>query len=321
MNRRTASGLIALAAICAIGTTGVKAQEFPQGPVTIIVPFGAGGATDILGRVIAKSLGEVLEVPVVVENREGAGGALGSQYVARSAPDGQTLLFHTASVSVYPVTVPDADFDYLRDFEPITLATRAPYVVAVRNDTPADDINEFVAYAQERPGELHQGSPGTGTVTHLAGEYFKQKTGVEMLHIPYAGGAAVLAALRGGEIDFLVDTYLAIQGAVESGEIKALAVGTPDRQVFNEDIPTLAGQGIEDFELFTWFAFSAPKGTPAETVEKLNGAILETLQDPDVIRAVELQGEVVGTSPDELRNQIVQEIDLWTGVAENADLE
>ncbi len=321
MNIRTTMGLISAVTLAAFSGTAVKAQDFPNGPVTIVVPYTAGGATDTLGRVIGASLSEVLGEPVVIENRDGAGGAVGAEFVARAVPDGQTILFHTATVAVYPTTQPDLPFDYREDFEPITLATRAPYVLAVPSALPVDDIEEFIAYAKEHPGELNHGSPGTGTSTHLAAELFKQQTGIDLLHIPYGGSSAVLTATRAGEIDFMADTYLGLQGAVRGGDVKALAVGTANRQQFNQDIPTLVEQGVEDIELAAWFGFAAPKGTPPEIIEELNTALLEALDDPRVIESVEAQGEVVGSTPEELRQQVIEEVDLWAQVAKDAGVE
>jgi len=320
MKRRTSLKL--LAAIGALGLTSsaVLAEDFPTRPITVVLPYTAGGATDTLARVIAAPLGTVLGQPVVIENKPGAGGAVGAEFVARSKPDGYTILFHTATVSVYPTTQPDLDFDFREDFAPITLATKAPFVIAVNASLPVNTLQEFLEYARAHPGELNHGSPGTGTSTHLTAELFKQKTGIDLLHVPYGGSSAVLTATRSGEIDFMVDTYLGIQGAVKSGDVKALAVGTKTRQAFNPDIPTLEEQGVTGLELAAWFAFSAPKGTPPEIIDQLNAAIIEAMKDPQVKKTVEAQGEVVGTTPEELRQRIAEEVDIWAAVAKQAGI-
>jgi len=296
----------------------VMAQDYPVRPVTVVVPYTAGGATDTLARVIATPFGEALGQPVVIENRAGAGGAVGAEFVARSDPDGYTLLFHTATVAVYPTTQPNLDFDYSRDFEPIMLATRAPYVIAISNKLPVDDLKGFIDYAKEHPGELNHGSPGAGTSTQLAAELFKQQVGIDLLHVPYGGSSAVLTATRAGEIDFMVDTYLGLKGAVDGKDVKALAVGTAKRQAFNPDIPTFEEQGVQGIELAAWFAFAAPKGTPKEIVAKLNTALHEALKNPKVLETVEAQGEVIGSTPEELGEQVNMEIDLWAKVAKEA---
>ncbi|MEO1987234.1 MAG: tripartite tricarboxylate transporter substrate binding protein [Martelella sp.] len=316
MKRRNFMTAIALA-LCLGGPVKARAG-YPERPVTVIVPYSAGGATDTLARIIAGPLGEALGQPVVIENKPGAGGAIGAETMVNSDPDGYTVLFHTATVSVYPTTKPELDFDAREDFQPVMLATRAPFVIAVRGDLEMDNLNDLIDYAKANPGMLNHGSPGTGTSTQLAAELFKQRTGAEMAHIPYGGSSAVLTATRSGEIDFMLDTYLGIQGAVESGDVKALAVGTSNRQQFNPAIPTMAEQGIDDFELFAWFGYSVPKGTPEEIVNTLHDALVVALQNERVKAVVEAQGEVVASTPEELARQIATEVDIWSEVAREA---
>lgn len=321
MNRQRRTFLTAGALAFALAAAGpaLAADDYPSRPVTVIVPYSAGGATDTLARVISGPLGEALGQPVVIENRPGAGGAVGAEAMVNARPDGYTVLFHTATVSVYPTTKPDLDFDAREDFQPVMLATRAPFVIAVRGDLEGvDDLPSLIAYAKENPGMLNHGSPGTGTSTQLAAELFKQRTGAEMLHVPYGGSSAVLTATRAGEIDFMLDTYLGLQGAVEAGDVKALAVGTANRQAFNEDIPTMAEQGVNDFELFAWFAYSVPKDTPREVVDTLNAALKTALDNPKVRETVEAQGEVVASTPEALAEQIAEEVPLWQDVAKEA---
>lgn len=306
-------------AVAAITTGPAFAQSgYPEKPVTVIVPYSAGGATDTLARVIAGPLGEALGQPVVIQNKPGAGGAIGAEAMVNSNPDGYTVLFHTATVSVYPTTKPDLDFDAREDFKPVMLATRAPFVIAIRGDLEANDLQSLIELAKSNPGMLNHGSPGTGTSTHLAAELFKQRTGAEMAHIPYGGSSAVLTATRSGEIDFMLDTYLGIRGAVEAGSVKALAVGTANRQKFNEDIPTLAEQGIEGFELSAWFGFSVPKDTPDDVVMRLHAALRTALNNTRVREVVEAQGEIVASTPEELGKQIAMEVPIWLEVAKEA---
>ncbi|WEX09033.1 tripartite tricarboxylate transporter substrate-binding protein [Chelativorans sp. AA-79] len=321
MNRRDFITTAVTAGVLAMFAGAGSAQDFPSRPVTVVVPYTAGGATDTLARVIAAPLSEALGQPVVIENRPGAGGAVGAEFVARSGPDGYTLLFHTATVSVYPTTQPDLDFDYRTDFAPITLAARAPYVIAISNNLPANDLKGFIEYAKAHPGELNHGSPGTGTSTHLAAELFKQQVGIDLLHVPYGGSSAVLTATRAGEIDFMMDTYLGLKGAVDGGDVKPLAVGTANRQAFNKDIPTFKEQDVEDLELAAWFAFAAPAGTPEDIIGTLNAAILEALKNPRVVATVEAQGEIVGSTPQELGAQVAKEVDMWAQVAAKAGVE
>ena len=316
MKRRTFAAAAAMA-LC-LGSTALAQTAFPERPVTVIVPYSAGGATDTLARVIAGPLGEALGQPVVIDNKPGAGGAIGAEAMVNAAPDGYTVLFHTATVSVYPTTKPELDFDAREDFQPVMLATRAPFVIAVRGDLEVETLSELIDYAKANPGMLNHGSPGTGTSTQLAAELFKQRTGAEMAHIPYGGSSAVLTATRSGEIDFMLDTYLGIQGAVEAGDVKALAVGTANRQQFNPDIPTMAEQGIDDFELFAWFGFSVPKGTPEDVVATLHDALAAALEDERVRASVEAQGEVVASTPEELGERIAMEVGIWSEVAKEA---
>lgn len=318
MKRRTTLKALAAIGALTLATGTAFAEDFPTRPVTIVVPYTAGGATDTLARVIAAPLGEALGQPVVIENKPGAGGAVGAEYVVRSKSDGYTILFHTATVSVYPTTQPDLTFDFREDFAPITLATKAPFVLAIRGDMPFENLQEFIEYARAHPGELNHGSPGTGTSTHLTAELFKQRAGIDLLHVPYGGSSAVLTATRSGEIDFMLDTYLGILGAVKAGDVKALAVGTKTRQAFNPDIPTLEEQDVTGIELAAWFGFSAPKDTPADIINKLNAAILTTLQHPQVKSIVEAQGEIIGSTPDELRDRVAEEVDIWARVAKQA---
>lgn len=321
MDRRNILMALAASGVVALAATAATGDAYPSRPVTVVVPYTAGGATDTLARVIATPLGEALGQPVVIENRPGAGGAVGAELVARAAPDGYTLLFHTATVSVYPTTQPDLDFDYRRDFAPITLATRAPYVIAVGTELPVDDLPSFIAYAKARPGELNHGSPGAGTSTHLTAELFKQQVGIDLLHVPYGGSSAVLTATRAGEIDFMLDTYLGLRGAVEAGDVKPLAVGTTNRQAFNKDIPTMVEQGVEGIELAAWFAFAAPAGTPDAVIATLNAAVLTALESPQVVKTVEAQGEIVGSTPEALADRVAREVGMWAEVARKAGIE
>ncbi|RYY89589.1 MAG: tripartite tricarboxylate transporter substrate binding protein [Comamonadaceae bacterium] len=275
--RRTFVALAAatlLAGVFAVGTSlPAHAQAWPAKPVRMIVNFPAGGAADQIARAISQPLQEALGQPVVVDNRGGAGGNLGGDLAAKSAPDGYTLLMSSGGmVSVNPHIYARMPFDPVKDLVPVAAAARVLVFLETRNDLPAADIREFMAYVKARPGKLSYGSPGNGSSPHLAGELFKDMAALYAVHVPYRGAAPAMQDLLGGQIDFMFDPGIGL-GQVRAGKLRLLAVGSLQRSPLFPDVPTLDEVGLKGFDADTVFGVYAPAGTPPEIVERLNREI------------------------------------------------
>jgi tripartite-type tricarboxylate transporter receptor subunit TctC len=290
----------------AAGTTGLAAPgawaqpAWPARPVRVVVNFPPGGAADQLARAIAQPLQEALGQPVVVENRAGANGNIGGEAVARSAPDGYTLLMSSGGmVSVNPHLYPKMAFDPAKDLVPVAAAARVAVYLLVKPSIPVNNAKEFMAYMKARPGQLTYGSPGSGSSPHLAGEMFKSQAGLFAVHVPYRGAAPALQDLLAGQIDFHFDPGIGLP-QVKAGKLKMLAVGSLKRSPLFPDVPTLDEVGLKGFDADSVFGFYAPAGTPAEFVARLNREINRILSTPAVRdRAVALGGEALVLTPAE----------------------
>jgi tripartite-type tricarboxylate transporter receptor subunit TctC len=297
--------IAAVAGLLALVAGAAAAQPYPSKPVRFVVPYPAGGATDILGRTVGQKLSERWGQPVVVENRAGAGGNLGSDLVAKAAPDGYTIglgnnATHATNASLYP-TMP---YDTEADFAPVSLLAVVTNVLVV---------NPQVAKAE--PGRLDYASTGSGSAAHLTGELFKTAAGIEMVHVPYRGGPPAVTDLVSGQVKAMFATAPSVLPQIQAGRLTALAVTSARRQPGLPDVPTVAESGFPGFESDAWFAVFAPAGTPAGIVARLNADIRAVLAEPEVIARLKEQGfEVATSTPDELRRHVTAEIAKWGAV-------
>jgi tripartite-type tricarboxylate transporter receptor subunit TctC len=288
------------AAIAASLDAAAAQDGYPAKPIRLIVPLAAGGGIDFTARTAAQKLSDVLGQQVVVENQGGAGGTLGINAVARAAPDGYTLLYHSVSGVVSSVVGKDLPYDWLRDLAPVSLVTRFAPVLIINPALPASDLKEFIALAKAGPGKFSYGSSGPGTAIHLASELFKITAGVDIVHVPYRGNAGVMPDLLAGRIAMLIDGVPAQAKNIETGQVRALAVTTRMRTPSLPNVPTMMEQGL-DYEIPYWTAIYAPAGTSKPIVDKLAAEIARTMKDPGVVGRLKDAGtEAVGSSPQEL---------------------
>ena len=313
----------ALSALLLATTTALAAaQGFPSKPVRIVVPFPPGGSTDLLARRIAEKWQASMGQPVIVENRAGAGGTTGSEFVARAAPDGHTLVMgvtgsHGVSVSLNP----RLPYHPLRSFEPVSRVVSAPLVIVVGAAVPARTLAEYVAAAKARPGEITHSSPGVGTSMHLTGEMFNAAAGTQLVHIPYKGSAGAVNDLMGGQVQSMFSDFLVALPHVESGRIRALAVTSAQRHPLMPGVPTVAESGYPGFEALSWQGLFAPAGTPKDIVERLSAETRKALASPDIRDFFTRQGfEVAGSTPAEFRAFVEGEIPKWARVVKDAGL-
>jgi tripartite-type tricarboxylate transporter receptor subunit TctC len=288
-----------LAVLCALvaAAAAAHAQQWPSKAIRVVVNFPPGGAADQIARGVAPPLGEALGQPVVVENRPGANGNIGAEAVAKSAPDGYTLLMSSGGAfSVNPHLYTRLPFDPLKDLVPVAAAARILVFLVVKPDLPVKSVEEFVALARANPGRLSYGSPGSGSSPHIAGEMFKRAAKVDVVHVPYKGAAPALTDLLGGQLDFMFDPGIGL-GHVRAGKLRLLAVGSPKRSPLFPDAPTVAEAGMAGFDADSWFGFYAPAGVPADILGRLNRELNRALQTPPVRdRILAIGGEPVAMS-------------------------
>ena len=296
------------------------AQEYPAKPVRMIVPWPAGGGTDIVARTVGQRLSEGLGQQVVIDNRPGAAAIIGTELAARSAPDGYTLLMgnlgpNAANQSLYR----KLPYDCIRDFAPVSHVASAPYIAVVHPSVPARSVKEFIALARARPGKINFGSGGIGSPPHLAAELFRSMARIEMEHIAYKGGAAHTAALVGGEVDLTLNSPLEVLPHVRSGRLRAIGVGTAKRFELAPQIPTIAEAGLPGYQFAVWWGVLAPAGTPAAIVARVHQEVVKALQVPSVRERLSSQGaEIVASSPAEFAAFIKAEVDKWARVVREA---
>jgi tripartite-type tricarboxylate transporter receptor subunit TctC len=316
-SRRRAVQALALAAAMASGTA--MAQAWPSKPISLIVPFPAGGTTDVLARALAEKLQPSLGQPVIVESKPGAGATLGADYVAKSNPDGYTLLVgavhHTIASSVYK----KLPYDFQRDLAPITEIALVPNVLVVNASTPARNVAELVALLKAAPGKHNFGSNGNGTAQHLIGSQFETMTGTEFSHIPYKGSGPLATDLLGGQITMSFDTVTPVLPHIKAGKLRALAVTTAKRSSALPDVPTLEEAGLKGFDIGTWFGVLAPAATPKDILARLNTEMVKVIQSPDFRkRMVEIGAEPIGNSADQMAAQIKSETEKFAKLVKDA---
>jgi tripartite-type tricarboxylate transporter receptor subunit TctC len=286
------------------------ADAYPSKPIRLVVPFPAGGSLDVVARAIGQKLADAWGQPVVVDNRPGAGGNIGADLVAKSAPDGYTILegalsTHAVNVSLYS----KMPYDPVRDFAPITLVAVTPNVLVLNPLVPANSVKELIAYAKAHPGKLSFGSGSNGSAGHLAGELFKMEAGVDMVHVPYKGAAPAMQDLLAGQTQLMFDNLANSMQYVRAGKLKALAVTTGHRSALVPDLPTLAEEGLPGFDISTWWGFMAPAGTPKEIVAKWNAEVTRILSTPEMKAFFAQQGaEPAPTTPEAFAAMIQREI-------------
>jgi tripartite-type tricarboxylate transporter receptor subunit TctC len=297
---------------------GAFAQAWPTRPIKLVVPFSAGGSTDTVARIMADKLTPRLGQPVVVDNRAGAGGAIGSDFVAKSPADGYTLLVGTSStLAIAPWVYTKLPYEPSRDFAPVSLLGTADIIIVVNSKVPVRTVPELLKYAKANPGKLTFASGGNGSISHLLGEYFKSMAHVDMLHVPYKGDAQMVTDLLGGQVDLAFGTAVAFLPFVKSGQVRALAVTNPKRSTTMTDLPTVQEAGVPGYEAVQWFGIAVPSGTPREIIDRLNGEIRAILALPEVrARFGELGFDVVGDSPEEFAAFLRTENAKWKKIAE-----
>jgi len=304
----------ALAGAAMLASTCVFPQSWPARPVRIIVPFAPGGGSDIQARLLAKKFYEIFGQTFVVETRTGAGGLIGAEIVAKSPPDGYTALFTTASISVNVSLHKKIAFDPVKDLQPLSLISSTPLVLVVHPSVPARSVKEFVALGKRRKEGLNAASNGSGTTSHLAIEMLKQAAGVSLVHIPYKGGGPAIAAVMGGETDFVFTTALTAQPHVKSGRVHGLAVTTLKKSPGFPDLPTMASV-YPGFESDNWYAMFFPAGTPKDIVARLNAEIVKALKSPDIRDFITKEGgDPVGSTPEELAAYFKREVDKYAKI-------
>ncbi len=315
--RRRRTTLRALTALALTAATLPALAEFPDRALKIVVPYPPGGTTDILARAVAPRLGERLHQTVIVENRAGAGGVIGAQVVAKSPPDGYTLVFGTiATHGILPVLQKPAPYDALKDFAPVTLVASTPNVLIANPSAPVRNVAELLALARAKPGTVNFGSTSQGGSPHMSGELLKTMAQIDIVHVPYKGGGPMLIDLMGGQIQIGFDNLPSSIAHIRSGKIRALAVTTAKRWPGAPEIPTLAESGVPGYDASAWFGLLAPAGTPKAVVELLQRHVAAILRVPEVKKMFFEQGaEPVGNTPDEFAKVIATELQKWTRVA------
>ena len=322
LSRRRLNGLIAACAVAPISFRGAAlAQAWPARVVRLVAPFPPGGGTDGVARIIAAKLSEIWGQQVVVENRGGAGSNIGSEAVARSDPDGYTILIGALPLAVNRFIYPPLGYDSITDFAAVSLLCTYPNVMAVPNSSPAKSVREFIAHARANAGKITFASSGIGTSPHLAGELFKRMAGIEMTHVPYRGVALAMNDLIPGRVDVMFNTIAGLLPQVRSGQVRGLAVSTAERFPTAPDLPTVAESGVPGFDVSSWYALFVPAKTPPDVVRKINADTVAALADAGVRARLEPLGVLVASStPQELAALLKSEMDKWGPVIKAAGI-
>jgi len=310
-----------LSALALSASVAVMAQDYPNRPIKLIVPYPPAGGTDIVARVLTEPLSVVLGQPIIIDNRGGAAGNVGTDLAAKAPPDGYTLLFTLSSHTINPKLYDKLPFDVERDFVPISLAAMIPQILVVNPSVPVTNVKELIAYAKANPGKLNYASVGTGSPGHIAGELFKLKTGVDMVHIPYKGGGPAVVDTIGGQVQLLFVSMPAALQHVKAGKLRALGVTSAARSIAAPDIPTIAESGVADYVVDSWYGVLAPAKTPAAILAKLNGAFVKVLESKEVRDKLLAQGaEAAPSTPADFDKLIKEELQKWEYVIRAANI-
>lgn len=320
---RRMSLALGLGLLAAATGTAASAQSYPDRSITMIVPFAAGGSTDVVARIVAQKMSEDLGQQVIVQNVAGAGGNLGADNVARAAPDGYTILMGTvATHALNPLILKSTPYDAEKDFAPISLLVIVPNVLVVNPELPAKNVQELIALLKADPDKYSYASSGNGTPLHLSGELFKSMAGVDMQHIPYKGAGPALNDVIGNQVPIMFDNLPSSSSHIKAGTLRALAVTTAKRASSFPDLPTIAESGISGYETYTWNALFAPANTPADVITRLNASANKALTDPAVAeRMKEFSATIVGSTPEELGAHVKAELAKWKPVVDGAHIQ
>jgi tripartite-type tricarboxylate transporter receptor subunit TctC len=313
MNR---SQIALLALLCGVmlgaAPLAAHAQPYPSRQIRFIVPFPPGGGNDIVGRIVAQKLAEGLKQPVMVDNRGGAGGTLGTEITAKAPADGYTMLINNISLAVNATLMPKLAYDTLKDLAPVSIIGRQPNIVVVHPGVKAASVREFLDLARARPGKVNYGTGGVGTASHLATELLQLTTGTRMNHVPYKGLGPALVDLMGGRIDMIISTMASALPHLESGKLRPLAVTTVKRSSFFPQVPTMIEAGVPGFDFTTWYALVVPAGTPQPVIERLNAELGKIAEDPSIKEQFSKQGlETAHTGAEEARAYLKSEVEKW----------
>ena len=304
--------LLALLVAGVLAAPIALAQKFPERAIRFVVPFPPGGGNDILARALAPRMAELLGQPVVIDNRPGAGGNIGTELVAKAAPDGHTIVIASNQVTMNPWLYSKLPFDIEKDFAPVALAASVPMVLVVNPSVPAQNVRELIALAKREPGKLNHSTPGSGTPQHIAFEVFNHAAGVKVTHVPYKGTGPAIADLLGGQVQAAFGTMASIDQHVKAGKLRALAVATPKRSQAMPAVPTVDEAGLPGFDVSLWYSILAPAGTPRDVLMRLSGDVQKTLNSPDIRERLAQQGfEVSYLNPDEMSALLKRDLARW----------
>jgi tripartite-type tricarboxylate transporter receptor subunit TctC len=312
--------LLILVAVLGLALDASAQQPWPNKPIKFIVPFAAGGVADVVTRAITPKLTEALGQPVIIENKGGAGGTLGTSQGAKAAPDGYTFVVPAASHTTTPSLYTKLDFDPVKDFAPVTEIAAVPYLLVVPASSPMKTLDDFIREARANPGKLTFGSAGNGSSNHLAGELLASQVGAPLLHVPYKGSAPALTDLLGGQLSFMFDTINTSTAHIQGGKLRALGVGTQKRSKLMPEVPPIADT-LPGFEAATWVGLLAPAGTPKDIINRMHHEIEKVLRSPEVQEKLSVSGaEPVGSTPEQFGAYIESEIRKWDRVVKQAKI-
>ncbi len=310
-----------------VSLNAISINTYAQGipadkPIKIIVPYVAGGTSDLLGRILAQSLGEKTGKSVIVENKSGAGGAIGTEATVRAYPDGTTILLHSGAIATEPALKKTLPYDAQTDLTAITTVVKGPFAMLVSNNTPVKTVAELIIYAKANPGKLNFGSPGIGTSVHLASEQFKLAAGININHVPYKGASPALTALMSDEVQIIVDPLATGKPMAQSGKARGLAVTTKDRSTLWPEMSTVSEQALPGFDSSVWYGLYVSSKTPTDTVQYLNALFVQILKSPDMVRWLNEKGlEPVADTVAEAKQWLIRDIAEWKKVVKAAGIE
>ena len=325
MNRLSVSwaraALLAAATFASVATHAQPGGDYPAKPIRLVVPYPPGGGTDVIARIVQERFQAQLGQPVVIDNRGGAAGSIGTELAAKSAADGYTVLFTLSSHTINPAIYAKLPFDTQKDFEPVAMVASLPQILVANVGFPVNNVAELVAMAKAKPGSLSYATVGNGSPGHLAGELFKLRTGTELTHVPYRGGGPAVTDVMGGQVPLLWVSIPAAAQFVKAGKLKALAVSTTKRSAAFPDVPTMQEAGIADFEVDSWYAMFVPTKTPKAAIEKLNRVVNTVVREPEIRDKLLAQGsEGVGGTPEQLGKVVSTELVRWNKLAKEANI-
>ncbi len=320
-SRRRALAALALLAFAVAPPAALAQSNWPEQPIHFIVPYPPGGGTDVIARIVQERFQRELGQPIVIDNRGGAAGSLGTDLAAKSAPDGYTVLFTLSSHTINPAFYPKLPFDTVKDFRPVGLVASLPQILVANLDFPPNNIAELTALAKAKPGALSFASVGNGSPGQLAGELYKLRTGTQLTHVPYRGGGPAMNDLMGGQVPLLWVSIPAAAQFVKAGKVKALAVSTTKRSAAFPDVPTMQEAGVPDFNVDSWYAMFVPAKTPLPIVDKLNKALNAIVREPEIREKLLQQGaEGVGGTPQALGKVVDSELPRWAKLVKDANI-